>query len=89
LKENSERHIFHPQPQLMSRLLKLHRAIGQLAHDTPDTLQVPDWPLVSAFLAVGMGGPSQPPSLRCWAASPRGFFALKCPAFSRRSQSQR
>jgi hypothetical protein len=42
LKENSERHIFHPQPQLMSRLLKLHRAIGQLAHDTPDTLQVPE-----------------------------------------------
>jgi hypothetical protein len=42
LKENSERHIFHPQPQLMSRLLKLHRAIGQLAHDTPDILQLPE-----------------------------------------------
>jgi len=42
LKENSERHIFHPQPQLMSRLLKLHRAIGQLAHNTPDILQLPE-----------------------------------------------
>jgi AraC-like DNA-binding protein len=42
LKENSDRHIFHPQPQLVSRLLNLHRAIGQLAHDTPDTLQVPE-----------------------------------------------
>ena len=26
----------------MSRLLKLHRAIGQLAHDTPDILQLPE-----------------------------------------------
>jgi hypothetical protein len=42
LKENSERHIFHPQPQLMSRLLKLPRAIGQLAHDTADILQLPE-----------------------------------------------
>jgi AraC-like DNA-binding protein len=42
LMEKSERHIFHPQPQLMSRLLKLHRAIGQLAHDTPDILQLPE-----------------------------------------------
>jgi AraC-like DNA-binding protein len=40
--ETSERHIFHPHPQLMSRLLKLHRAIGQLAHDTPDILQLPE-----------------------------------------------
>src|SRR5437867_10272418 len=26
----------------MSRLLKLHRAIGQLAHNTPDILQLPE-----------------------------------------------
>jgi AraC-like DNA-binding protein len=42
LMEESERRIFHPHPQLMSRLLKLHRAIGQLAHDTPDILQLPE-----------------------------------------------
>ncbi|MGY8683980.1 helix-turn-helix domain-containing protein [Bradyrhizobium sp. UFLA05-153] len=42
LMEKSERHIFHPHPQSMSRLLKLHRAIGQLAHDTPDILQLPE-----------------------------------------------
>ena len=41
LMEESEARIFHPHPQLMSRLLKLHRAIGQLAHDTPDILQLP------------------------------------------------
>ena len=38
----SEARILHPHPQLMSRLLKLHRAIGQLAHDTPNLLQVPE-----------------------------------------------
>src|SRR5246127_1241534 len=27
---------------LMSRLLKLHKAIGQLAHDAPDVLQLPE-----------------------------------------------
>ncbi|NEV02492.1 AraC family transcriptional regulator [Bradyrhizobium uaiense] len=42
LMERSERHIFHPRPQSMSRLLKLHRAVGQLARDTPDILQLPD-----------------------------------------------
>jgi AraC-like DNA-binding protein len=42
LMEKSERHIFHPQPQSMSRLVKLHRAIGQLAHNTPDILQLPE-----------------------------------------------
>src|SRR5438445_11186474 len=36
LKENSERHIFHTHPQLMSRLLKLTWAIGQSAHTTPE-----------------------------------------------------
>lgn len=42
LMEESEARIFHPHPQLMSRLLKLHRAIGQLAHDTPELLQLPE-----------------------------------------------
>jgi len=40
--KKSEQHIFRPHPQIMSRLLKLHRAIGQLAHDTPDLLQLPE-----------------------------------------------
>ncbi|MEK9281822.1 helix-turn-helix domain-containing protein [Bradyrhizobium sp. ISRA442] len=42
LMEKSERHIFRPPPHSMSRLLKLHRAIGQLACDTPDILQLPE-----------------------------------------------
>lgn len=33
--------IVRPDPALMSRLLKLHRMIGQLAHETPDLLDVP------------------------------------------------
>jgi len=41
LLEKSAQHIFRPHPQIISRLLKLHRAIGQLAHDTPDLLQLP------------------------------------------------
>jgi AraC-like DNA-binding protein len=40
--EKSDRRIIHPHPQLMSRLLKLHRAIGQLAHDTPEIVQLPE-----------------------------------------------
>lgn len=31
-----------PDPALMSRLLKLHKAVGQLAHDTPDVLELPE-----------------------------------------------
>ena len=42
LMENSEARIFHPHPQLMSRLLKLHRAVGQLAQDSPELLQLPE-----------------------------------------------
>ncbi|MBO4226660.1 helix-turn-helix domain-containing protein [Bradyrhizobium neotropicale] len=42
LMEKSERHIFRPHPQSMSRLLTLHRAIGRLANDTPDILQLPE-----------------------------------------------
>jgi AraC-like DNA-binding protein len=34
--------IIHPRPELMSRLLKLHKVVGQLAHDTPDVLQIPE-----------------------------------------------
>jgi AraC-like DNA-binding protein len=34
--------ITRPHPGSMSRLLKLHRAIGQLAHDAPDVLQLPE-----------------------------------------------
>ncbi|WP_407174889.1 helix-turn-helix domain-containing protein [Bradyrhizobium sp. STM 3562] len=37
-----DQRIVHPHPQLMSRLLRLHRAIGQLAHDCPDILQLPE-----------------------------------------------
>ena len=40
--ETLDRRIIHPRPQLMSRLLKLHRAIGQLAHDTPEVLVLPE-----------------------------------------------
>jgi len=34
--------IIHPRPQLMSRLLKLHKVVGQFAHETPDILHVPE-----------------------------------------------
>jgi AraC-like DNA-binding protein len=34
--------IVHPHPQSMSRLLKLHRGVGQLAHDAPEILHVPE-----------------------------------------------
>jgi AraC-like DNA-binding protein len=34
--------IIHPRPELMSRLLQLHKVVGQLAHETPDILQVPE-----------------------------------------------
>jgi AraC-like DNA-binding protein len=40
--EKSDQRIVHPNPRLMSRLLRLHRAIGQLAHDTPEVLQLPE-----------------------------------------------
>jgi len=42
LMEKSEQRIFHPHPELMSRLLKLHHAVGKLARDTPDILQLPE-----------------------------------------------
>jgi AraC-like DNA-binding protein len=34
--------VVRPGPVLMSRLLKLHNAVGQLAHDTPEILQLPE-----------------------------------------------
>jgi AraC-like DNA-binding protein len=34
--------IVHLRPELMSRLLKLHKVVGQLARETPDILQVPE-----------------------------------------------
>ncbi len=37
----SDQHIFHLRPEVMSRLLRLHRMVGQLAHDTPDILHLP------------------------------------------------
>jgi AraC-like DNA-binding protein len=40
--EAKEQRIIHPRPHLMSRLLKLHGAIGQLAHDTPEVLELPE-----------------------------------------------
>ena len=40
--EAKEQRVIRPRPQLMSRLLKLHRAIGQLAHDTPEVLELPE-----------------------------------------------
>jgi AraC-like DNA-binding protein len=35
-------HIVRPDSGLMSRLLKLHRTAGQLAHDSPDILVLPE-----------------------------------------------
>ena len=40
--EEPQNSIVRPDPALMSRLLKLHGAIGQLAHDTPDILELPE-----------------------------------------------
>ncbi|MGY3621428.1 helix-turn-helix domain-containing protein [Bradyrhizobium sp. USDA 10063] len=34
--------ILHPPPALTSRLLKLHKMVGRLAHDTPELLQLPE-----------------------------------------------
>ena len=34
--------IVRPDPALMGRLLRLHRTVGQLAHDTPDMLDLPE-----------------------------------------------
>jgi AraC-like DNA-binding protein len=34
--------VVRPDSALMSRLLKLHRIVGQLAHDTPELLELPE-----------------------------------------------
>ena len=34
--------IIHPHPALTSRLLKLHKTVGQLSHDAPDILDQPE-----------------------------------------------
>jgi len=34
--------LVRPDPALLSRLRKLHSAVGQLAHDTPDILELPE-----------------------------------------------
>jgi len=34
--------IVRPGPALMSRLLKLHKMVGQLAHDTPEIFELPE-----------------------------------------------
>jgi AraC-like DNA-binding protein len=34
--------IVRPGPTLMSRLLKLHKMVGQLAHDTPEIFELPE-----------------------------------------------
>jgi AraC-like DNA-binding protein len=37
-----DQRIIRLHPALMSRLLKLHKAVGQFAHDTPDILELPE-----------------------------------------------
>jgi AraC-like DNA-binding protein len=41
LSETSHERIIRPDSALMLRLLKLHKCVGQLAHDTPDILELP------------------------------------------------
>ena len=40
--EKLDRPVVRPGPALMSRLLKLHKAVGRLAHDTPEVLELPE-----------------------------------------------
>jgi AraC-like DNA-binding protein len=42
LPEKLYKSIIRPPSALMLRLLKLHKSIGQLAHDTPDILELPE-----------------------------------------------
>jgi AraC-like DNA-binding protein len=41
LPERSRERVIRPDSALMLRLLKLHKSVGQLAHDTPDILDLP------------------------------------------------
>ncbi len=36
------KHLVRPAPELMSRLLKIHEMVGQLAKTTPDILSLPE-----------------------------------------------
>jgi AraC-like DNA-binding protein len=40
--ETQAKYIVRPDPELMSRLLKLHEGVGQLARDVPDILEQPE-----------------------------------------------
>jgi len=40
--EKLARPVVRPSPALMSRLLKLHKAVCQVAHDTPEILELPE-----------------------------------------------
>jgi AraC-like DNA-binding protein len=42
LMKRLDQRIVHPHPQMMWRLLRLYRVIVQLAHNTPDILQLPE-----------------------------------------------
>jgi AraC-like DNA-binding protein len=42
LPETKREHVVRLAPPLMARLLRLHKTIGQLAHDTPDVLGLPE-----------------------------------------------
>jgi AraC-like DNA-binding protein len=37
-----QKHIVRPHSDLVLRLQKLHRSVGQLAHDSPETLELPE-----------------------------------------------
>lgn len=39
---SSRKHLVRPAPDLMSRLLKMHQMVGQLAKTTPDILSLPE-----------------------------------------------
>jgi AraC-like DNA-binding protein len=41
LPKKSHKRVVRPASALMLRLLKLHKSVGQLAHDTPDILELP------------------------------------------------
>jgi AraC-like DNA-binding protein len=42
LPARNDLHIVRPDPAVMSRLLKLHKAVGQLARDVPEILEAPE-----------------------------------------------
>jgi AraC-like DNA-binding protein len=42
LSKTLEKLVIRPDPSLVSRLVKLHRAVGQLARETPEVLELPE-----------------------------------------------